>query len=352
MFSTTSIRQLRQFFDERQVANFLEQQVTPDIWPDLTNELLCELGVAQNDRQQRFLAWVDENKSLFQITPPTPAFREQVFYSSTSQGLEPSAAVSPVVEFHRRVFAMMDAVSSCEPQPSATSNETFHSLLNESSCSVSSKESAKKTAEEKSNIASVITECTLLRVGAAFDPKLDCLFEALYEQNDSSFPLSTIEQLFFSKTGLFPVDVFGAAWQTRIKADPRFHIAEQRLLLIEKVRRDSATITPIARYNINGLRFADVPASAIGNIYHIAGVCMPCSTCKPSRAPSLGCTYCHNVSHGVYCDQEQKRQRQIARKAPNTVHHLRRVQVVASLVAMNVGTEKSRRAIAHLLHLV
>lgn len=281
------------------IRAFEQQDVTMDLWPLLTSAQLCELGVTKMGWRVKFLTWVKQNPHLCRAPIAASA-------SAAASALWAQAATTAAPQPTSRTTSTTAAVVWANVAASAT---------HDAAATKPSAPLRASTEKNRATPASVSTN-TVCDTNGESDGGVDVVPDAwmnrLFSVVEACAPDTVTPALlarrFKLKTGHLPTHVIGRNWLTLVKADSRLHFDGKYIFTLKSVR-GSPKAKEVARYNVNGLRFAGVSPHVLGHVYHLAGVCSVCHNCPgkygwdsvPPRLLRISkCTYCHHSTHGVY----------------------------------------------------
>jgi len=178
------------------------------------------------------------------------------------------------------------------------------------------------------------------------DP-LDVIYKIVSNEK-GPMRLHDLKMKFTIAVGVDPAALLGTHWVTCVKNDPRLH-CDGRLVFTKTSVVGTVGAAVVARYNITALYVAaDVNSFLIGEVCHLAGVCIACKS--GIGFGECECTNCHHPSHGQtsVCEHDW-RMRNSPRGTGNVEHVTQRRQVLQILKLLGVGTPESHIEVAHWL---
>lgn len=176
---------------------------------------------------------------------------------------------------------------------------------------------------------------------------LDIIYQIVTGEK-GAIRLHDLKTKFTTAFGVDPIALLGSDWVVRIKNDTRLH-CDGRLVFTKTSVIGTPSAVGVARYNIMALRLgAGVDSFIIGELCHLAGVCIACKT--NIEYGECDCTHCHHPSHGRTSQKEYEwRMGNSLRHTRDAEHIARRRQALQIVKLLGVGQPEVHGEISHWL---
>ena len=319
MLITHSLHILKQCdFDDQQTNTFLCEEVTPELWADLTDKHLQDLGIKQLGRRLKFLRLF----STADPAPPTgPPPNEPIplFQPTTTARLVINAAAETEAPAPKKLYSDM-ASARAAAATAATTTTTIVPILT-------------PIPRPRQRVPS---EYERLGVDDVFDENLDPIVGIFVRagNNTVALPLRAVDALYTQATGrVFDGKAENGMPYTlnHLWADPRFHVTKKHeCLYLVRLTESDERYENTVRFYIGGLFKTGVTPQQLRYIYHLLG-----------------------MSETEFVRPKHKSAPLVAREAVDDTERCIRKSALASLITLNVtNCLEPRRAVARVLGLI